>query len=418
MKTILVTAYAVNPYKGSEDAMGWNMILQVLRHHQAIVVTRKNNQPAIEQYLKAHASIPSPFQRLTLFYFDWPKWSLHWKKGPILSMLYFYGWQLTLAIWLKRKNLQVDIVHNLNFHNDWTPSFLWLLGKPLVWGHVGHHPKIPSAYILPIYGWAAYLKDRMLWALKNMFWYLDPFLYLCKRKAAMIICMNNEAVKHLRLKEKFIIHPSVAAEKPANNIALPKQDTFKVIAVGRFVALKGFDLGIKAFAVFYKSLSALERSKVQFCLIGSGPEQARLQKFVALEGIEHAVTFIDWLPRAELQAIYSAANVFLFPSHEGAGMVVPEAMSYGLPVICLNNCGPGELTPPTSTLKVAYGVYSTTVKALAGKLQDLMFNPILMETEKQLAYQRFAQLFEWEVRGDMLKEIYARVLTPKIKENA
>ena len=52
-------------------------------------------------------------------------------------------WQLGLALWLRRRRLDedVDVVHNLNFHNDWTPSFLWLLGRPLVWGPIGHHPR-------------------------------------------------------------------------------------------------------------------------------------------------------------------------------------------------------------------------------------------------------------------------------------
>jgi glycosyltransferase involved in cell wall biosynthesis len=92
--------------------------------------------------------------------------------------------------------------------------------------------------------------------------------------------------------------------------------------------------------------------------------------------------------------------------------VVAEAMSYGLPVICLKNCGPGELTPPASALKVAYGTYSVTVKELTAKLQDLMFNPKLLETEKNLAYKHYTELFEWEVRGNMLKEVYATVLAP------
>jgi len=50
MKKVLITAYAVNPYKGSEDAMGWNMLLQAARYQQVIAVTRKNNRPAIEIY--------------------------------------------------------------------------------------------------------------------------------------------------------------------------------------------------------------------------------------------------------------------------------------------------------------------------------------------------------------------------------
>ena len=29
--TVLCSAYAVNPYNGSEDGMGWNFILQIAR---------------------------------------------------------------------------------------------------------------------------------------------------------------------------------------------------------------------------------------------------------------------------------------------------------------------------------------------------------------------------------------------------
>ena len=54
MKTILVTAYAVNPYKGSEDGMGWNFIMQIARYQKVIAVTRINNGPHIEKYKAAN----------------------------------------------------------------------------------------------------------------------------------------------------------------------------------------------------------------------------------------------------------------------------------------------------------------------------------------------------------------------------
>src|SRR5262245_59956149 len=141
MRTILITAYAVNPYKGSEDGMGWNFILQAARYHRVIAVTRVNNGPSIRKYQEANPGDKELYRRIRFLYFDWPAWLRWWKKGPLLSMIYFYGWQLTMALWLRRKKLPVDIVHNLNIHNDWTPSFLWLLGKPMVWGPIGHHDR-------------------------------------------------------------------------------------------------------------------------------------------------------------------------------------------------------------------------------------------------------------------------------------
>jgi glycosyltransferase involved in cell wall biosynthesis len=409
MKKILITAYAVNPYKGSEDAMGWNMLLQAARHHIVIGVTRKNNRPAIEKYMAEHPELYDQFSRLAFMYFDWPKWMLGWKKGPLLSMIYYYCWQLTVALWLKQKTVDVDIVHNLNFHNDWTPSFLWMLGTPFVWGQVGHHPKIPREYLLPVYGKKEYFKDRLLWILKNLFWHVDPFLYLTKKTAAVVICMNREAVRKLRLKSNYIVHPSVAAQEVgqvnSNNISAQ----FRVLSVGRFVPLKGFDRTIKSFALFYKSLPGDKRDKVKLTLAGSGPCKKMLQEMAIEEGVQQAVEFIDWLPKEEVSKLYRSASLFLFPSHEGAGMVVPEAMSYSLPVLCLKNCGPGEMIHPASALSVPYGTYDDTITSLAGQISKLYSDAGSMLLEKKLSGMRFKELFNWDVRGEMLKEAYQNV---------
>ena len=50
-KTILASTYAVNPYKGSEDAMGWNFVMQIARFNKVIAITRENNQENIEKYM-------------------------------------------------------------------------------------------------------------------------------------------------------------------------------------------------------------------------------------------------------------------------------------------------------------------------------------------------------------------------------
>lgn len=417
MKTILITAYAVNPYKGSEDAMGWNMILQASRFNKVMAVTRKNNRRAIEQYMLCHPEMNEQFSQIIFLYFDWPRWSIGWKKGPLLSMIYYYCWQFTLAYWLKRHKHHhaADIVHNLNFHNDWTPTFLWILGKPMVWGHVGHHPKIPAGFIRP-YGWSAYLQDRLLWMIKKLAWRFDPFLMIAKRKARMIICMNSAAVKVLRLKRNYIIHPSVAAHdrSPAKTTG----ENFSILSIGRFVPLKGFDLTIRSFAMFFYALPEEERSGVKLKLIGSGPLKTRLIQMMAEEGISNAVEIIEWIPRNQVDIHYRSASAFLFPSHEGAGMVVPEAMSYGLPVICMDNAGPGELTHPQSNLRIRYGQYGETIELMAIKLMNLYMRPEMRQKEADLSLARFNELFRWEIRGEMLRDVYDGLFTENKNDNS
>lgn len=77
-KTILATAYAVNPYKGSEDGMGWNYVCQIARFNKVIAVTRKNNRESIEKYLSEN-SVPEA-GNIRFLYYDLPKWTRFWKR--------------------------------------------------------------------------------------------------------------------------------------------------------------------------------------------------------------------------------------------------------------------------------------------------------------------------------------------------
>ncbi|SNR79768.1 glycosyltransferase family 4 protein [Hymenobacter mucosus] len=409
MKTVLITAYAVNPYKGSEDGMGWSFILQAARSHRVVAVTRENNQPPIDKFLAEHPELAPLASSITFLYFDLPAWTRWWKKGPLLSVLYFYLWQLGLGVWLWYRRPLVDLVHNLNFHNDWTPSFLWLLGRPLVWGPIGHHPPIPASHLRQ-HGALAYGKDRLLGLMKHAFWQFDPFLGITQRSARRVLCMNSTVAPRLRLKaEQFEIVPSVAVDLP---LATPRMspENFTVMIAARMVPLKGFDMVIEAFAEFYHGLSPADLPKARLLLIGSGPEEKRLHALLAQRGVAQCTQHLAWLDRAELLQLYGQASVFFFPSHEGAGMVVAEAMSYGVPVLCYQNEGPGELVPPASCLQVPYASFRQNIHDFAALLTQLFANPALLAAEAQRSRAHVAAHHTWARRGQQLQRIYQNVL--------
>src|SRR6201992_843228 len=197
MKTILASVYAVNPYKGSEEGTGWNLVLQIARFNRVIAVTRENNRPHIERYFREH--VIAQHANIRFEYFDLPYWLRFWKRGGKNALLYYYLWQMALPVFVRRQRLVFDITHNLNFHSDWTPSFLWRLKRPFVWGPVGHHPLIPRAYIAPVYGEKKWVLDRIRWLAKQFFWRLDPFLYLTRKNADRILAINSDVNKQLRV---------------------------------------------------------------------------------------------------------------------------------------------------------------------------------------------------------------------------
>lgn len=406
MKTILATAYAINPYKGSEDGMGWNFVMQIARFNNVIAVTRENNRPHIEKYMQENPY--DLYSNIEFLYFDTPYWTRFWKRGGKGAMLYYLIWQRMVVSFIRKKGLVFDIVHNLNFHNDWTPSYLWKLDKPFVWGPIGHHPLIPSAYLSP-YPKKYFFKDRFTWIVKKMFWNFSGALRTALRKADFIWAMNPSVQDVVSIEgTNQCISPSVATEDFGWNESL-QTATFSLMSVGRLVPLKGFDLTIRAFASFIKTLPELERCNVDLKIVGSGPEEEFLKNITEEEGISEYVTFIRWIDRSDVMEMFRNASVFIFPSHEGAGMVVPEALSFGVPVITLDNEGPGGFITPKCGIAVKRGGYEETVKQLANSIGSLYQNSEKLEAMRKAARKRFVDYFHWDRRGEQLKSIYKNI---------
>ena len=408
MKKVLITAYAVDPYKGSEDGTGWNISKSLSEKYKVTVITRKNNAPNVEKYLKEN---PNP--NLKFEYFDLPSWAMWWKKkiGERGYVLYYFLWQFFIIFFIKRKKIEFDISHSLNFHSDTHPHFLWLLGKPSFWGPIGHHKKVKNGYTYNFYGFKDSLKDLVYNSFK---WFLsrtNPFFYICLWRSKKIFVINSKIKYRISpFKNKSVILPAVAFEsKNEQPVKHFNNETFNLLSIGRFTYIKGFDLTIRSFAQFLDQKSIEEKRKIKLTLIGKGESKKKLEELIASLKIEENIEFISWIEYEKVKNYYRDADVFLFPSHEGAGMVIIEAMYYGLPIICLDNEGPGELAGDAA-IKVKVEKYQTTVSNL-NKSIELLYRDLNKKKElSEIGQKRALEKFTWENKSNIISSEYEKHL--------
>jgi glycosyltransferase involved in cell wall biosynthesis len=404
MNTILMTAYDINPYKGSESATGWNFTLQIARFNKVIAVTRKNNRESIEQYIK---EFDVDISNIQFYYYDFPYYLRFWKRGARGSSLYFYLWQMFMPLFVKINKIEFDIAHNVNFHADAFPTFLWLLGKPTVWGPINHNESIPKQYLSAR---KDYVKDRLKWVIKTINWNLDPFLQLAKTNVDMIIGGNSSVQKRLKVRsDKFVAMTQVASNRLKYTTTAKKEDTFNVLVVGRFLTIKSFDLALNSFENFYNKLSTRGREKVKLTIIGQGPLEGSLKNIVKGLTSKHNIEFVGWIEKNTMNTYYEQASMFLFPSHEGAGMVVVEAMSHGLPVICFDNYGAGEFVDDTCSIKIPYTDLEQTIADYSSALLCLFQDKELLSKMSYAAKNVFEEKFTWNRKGDAINLIYKRL---------
>jgi len=407
-KTILITAYAVNPFKGSEDGTGWNISKELAKTNELHIVTRKNNRAEIERYFK---EFESPIHKnMNFHYYDLPGWIMNWKHrlGERGYVIYFYLWQFFLPFYVRSKKIKFDLAHAVNFHSDSHPQFLWFLGKPVFWGPIGHHPPVPKNYINPIYGERKWAKDRLYNIVKFMMRRLDPFYYFSKWSAKKIFVINSGVNKSVGANpDKIIVLPAVAHNETVKMSKPIEKENFTVLSVGRFVYMKGFDVTIRAFANFYHSLPDFNKKTVKLKLVGKGEELNLMKTIIEKEKITEAVEIVKWVKKEEMESIYKQASVFCFGSHEGAGMVVPEALSYGLPIVCFDNYGPGELCNDSCSIRIPYGNYCQSINGFSKALSKLYYD--------KASYQRYAlnastfasDNFNWSRKAKIILGAYA-----------
>ena len=105
-----------------------------------------------------------------------------------------------------------------------------------------------------------------------------------------------------------------------------------IVSVGQFIYRKGYD-------ILLNSLSKCDKDTGVYIIGGKVTnEYITLCKKYNLANVH----FLEFMEKAELDKYYKAADLFVLPTREDIwGLVINEAMAYGLPIITTDKCVAG-----------------------------------------------------------------------------
>jgi len=145
---------------------------------------------------------------------------------------------------------------------------------------------------------------------------------------------QKEVVEKLGFKKNIYTTGGVGI---INKIAYNRKSSVysgKFLYVGRISKEKNLELLISTFK---------EMPSISLSCIGTGPDLDLLEKIAPQN-----VNFLGSLKNSILVEYYLNYDYLILPSYsEPWGLVIEEALYYGLPVICSNNCGASELIQPS-----------------------------------------------------------------------
>ena len=262
-----------------------------------------------------------------------------------------------------------------------------------------------------------------------------PLEFLLALRATMIIATSENystaspIIRHFRRRTRVIpigcpdysaVYRGLTLQRAELEASLPAlRGRHVVLAVGRLVEFKGFDVLVDA-------ASAL-RDDAVVVIVGEGPAKADLERAIADKGLEDRVLLVGRqgplrkkpLPEGEpafvserlLASLFHHASLLAFPSVERAesfGVSMIEAMSFGLAVVAsdIPGSGVGWVSQDGAT---GYSFPVRDSQALADRCNKILSDAALRDRFSRGSSDRYKNLFRESTSVDRVCELYAEI---------
>jgi glycosyltransferase involved in cell wall biosynthesis len=403
-RRILISAYGCEPGKGSEQGVGWNWSLQLARFSELVVITRSNNREAIE------AALPQALrERVRFEFYDLPPAITRFKRKEKGLYFYYLLWQwgaYRRARQLARQT-RFDYAIALTFGSIWLPTFMHRLPVPFIWGPIGGGEAVPFGLIrtLPLRARIPQYLRYLLMATVRA----NPLVMGPIRRARAVLTRTGDTAKLIPRpyagKVKVILETAVSEDllaRPAMDHVPAHGGPLRVIYSGRLVAFKNVPAALHSVA-----RASAGGADIQLVIVGDGPQRRSLEALANSLGISKAVQFLGTIPQAQVMEELQRSDVYLFPSlREGGVWSLMEAMSVGLPVVCVNTSGMAIITDDASAIRVEPLSQEHMIAGFADALIELVRSPERRLQLGQNGRRRIEQHFRWEHKGDFMRDLF------------
>jgi glycosyltransferase involved in cell wall biosynthesis len=398
---VLISAYACEPNRGSEQEVGWQWCMQMACFHDVTVITRANNRPPIEAWLQTHSG-PRP----EFIYHDLGAAWLCAKRVFKAHQWYYHFWQRSLpgVIAPSQKRRPFDLLHHVTFASFRHTVGLAGLGAPWIWGPVGGVESVPAS-LLPYGSWVDLISESSRNFANSSAAIRVTGLRQRLQTADRVLASTLEMQTTIeKLGFAAQLMPTIGLDIP---VTLPSKSQrakgpLRTLYVGRLVYWKGISLAIEAIAQGPVG--------VTLAVMGGGPFERAARKLAANLGLQSRVTFLGHKNRDQVLASYVQYDLLLYPSlHDSGGYVVIEAMLSGLPVVCLNSGGPAIAVGTGRGFKIDLGPRHQVVHNLAVALRQYDANPELLRQHGVASQAFVAKEYDWQKKAEQMNMVYQQV---------
>lgn len=341
---------------------------------------------------------------------------VEWREPPLLGrherfnamvnpgFIPFYRRARNWILNAKKGGVKFDIAHQIVPVSLRYASPLVFGDSPYILGPVGGSLRSPAAFVSEEGRAPWFTSLRAIDAIRLRH---DPKLRRSYERAACVIGIADyvqDILQDVSIKRFQALNDTGIDTMPKPAEGSSRQKGVRFLFVGRVVRTKGVRDAVRA-------ISQLPGDQAVLDVVGEGYDRKTCQELAQELGVASIVRFHGRVAHSRVLEFYSDADVFLFPSYrEAGGIVVTEAMSFGLPVIVCDAGGPASTVDDTSGIRVPAKDPGQYPLELARAMQRLAMDPQLRSEMGKNARRRIRDIGLWEGRIAYIEELYRDII--------
>lgn len=414
---LLLMCYECSPYAGSEWAVGWGRLLGAAKVAETHVVTSSANYQELMRARKEglvphdvylHTPVPDAKlreleQKPGVFAYNYAAYK-HWQK---LAMSYVQTLHAQEGF---------DLVHQVNVCTFREPGYTFDLGIPYLWGPVGGSQNFPTAFLRSLPAKEA-IKEGLR-GIANQLTLRRSRVQQAAKRAALILGANS--TNHRDFKRAFGRDVELLLETGLHEVLQPDRSRFTKRVSDKLAGHSQKPLRLlwsgehhtrKALPVLLRALAQLDADVLwELDILGDGKMRAAWTAEASRLGLESRIRFLGQQLFADAVGTIQKADVLCFTSlRDTSGNVVLEALGAGVPVVCFDHQGAGDMVDPSCGIKIAvhspkqaYADWARAIALLASD-PDRLFELSHGATER-------AAGFLWSANHDRINAIYKQLV--------
>lgn len=414
---ILLLAYHISPYRGSECSVAWNHIINMSKHHEITVIygssgDHMGDDDDLERFLNndkvdnVEFIMVKPNKLIDICN------SINRKGWLTYSFYMAYNlWHRKVYSYCKNSIplVNYDLIHYLTPIGYREPGYLWRFDKPYIWGAIGGAPDVDTRLLseLGVLGKLKFFSRRVLNNLQLKFSY--RLRKALKNTTVLLTATreNKSIFDNISGRESiYITENGTTGHFCEKNISGQQSNTvINLVWIGSVDYRKNLSLLVDAIKLLE------DNSTIHVNVIGGGDLLSGIIEDVNDSKIADCFTFYGQIDRSEVYDVIEKSDLNVITSiNEGNPTTIWEVMRFGIPTLTLAHSGMADTVNHDSGFLIEVSDYGKMAFDISELLRELSKNPQILYRLKDNVRRDF-YLNHWDKRVKFFNNIYRQAVT-------